>query len=89
MHACFDAVTSSAARVMGLQGYGLEVGCDASVVLLQVSDPIEAIRLRARRLKVFPRGRLLAETPASMGSLHCRVEGHRLTGEREWDCDTA
>ncbi len=26
---CFDAVTSNAAKVMHLQAYGLEVGCDA------------------------------------------------------------
>jgi cytosine/creatinine deaminase len=60
---CFDAVTVNAAKVMHLQGYGLEVGCDASFVLLQASDPVEAIRLRANRLKVWKKGTLLAETP--------------------------
>ena len=39
-----------------LQGYGLEVGCDASFVLLQARDTIEAIRLRANRLKVWKKG---------------------------------
>src|ERR1035437_3277894 len=29
MRQCFDAVTTNAANVMHLQGYGLEVGCDA------------------------------------------------------------
>lgn len=70
MRQCFDAVTVNAARVMHLQGYGLEVGCDASFVLLQARDPIEAIRLRATRLKVYRRGRLLAETPAAAARLH-------------------
>jgi cytosine deaminase len=62
MRACFDAVTVNAARVMGLQGYGIEAGCDASFVLLQARDVVEAIRLRANRLKVWKKGRLLAET---------------------------
>ena len=59
---CFDAVTVNAAKVMHLQGYGLEVGCDASFVLLQARDAVEAIRLRANRLKVWKKGVLLAET---------------------------
>ena len=63
MHQCFDAVTNNAAKVLHLQNYGLERGCDASFVLLQARDPIEAIRLRANRLKVWKKGRLLAQTP--------------------------
>ena len=62
MRQCFDAVTTNAAKVMHLQDYGLEVGCDASFVLLQAHDPIEAIRLRANRLKVWRKGKLVAET---------------------------
>ncbi len=62
MRQCFDAVTTRAAQVMHLQGYGLEPGCDASFVLLQARDPIEAIRLRANRLKVWKKGALVAET---------------------------
>jgi len=63
IRACFDAVTSNAAKVMHLQGYGIEPGCDASFVLLQARDPVEAIRLRATRLKVWRQGKLLAQTP--------------------------
>ena len=62
IHACFDAVTGNAARVMHLSGYGLAPGCDASFVLLQARDAVEAIRLRANRLRVWKRGRLLAQT---------------------------
>ena len=64
MRRCFEAVTSNAARIMGLTGHGLAPGCDASFVLLQARDPIEALRLRATRLQVWRRGQLLAETPA-------------------------
>lgn len=48
---CFDAVTVNAAKLMHLQGYGIEPGCDASFVLLQAKSPMDAIRLRANRLK--------------------------------------
>jgi cytosine deaminase len=63
IRACYDAVTVNAAKVMHLQGYGLDVGCDASFVLLQARDVVEAIRLRANRLKVWRKGALLAQTP--------------------------
>ena len=59
---CFEAVTTNAAKVMHLEGYGLEPGCDASFVLLQAQDAMDAIRLRSNRLKVWRKGRLLAET---------------------------
>jgi cytosine deaminase len=70
MRQCFDAVTTNAAKVMHLQGYGLEVGCNASFVLLQARDPIEAIRLRANRLQVWKNGKLLAQTPEVVAQLH-------------------
>ena len=66
---CFEAVTTNGAKVMHLKGYGLEVGCDASFVLLQARDAVEAIRLRANRLKVWKKGALLAETPEVVVSL--------------------
>ena len=61
MRQCFDAVTVNAAKVMNLGSYGIEAGKDASFVLLQARDPIEAIRLRATRLKVWRKGLLLSE----------------------------
>jgi cytosine deaminase len=67
---CFDAVTANAAKVFGLEGHGLEAGCDASFVLLQARDPVEAIRLRATRLKVYGKGRLLAETAPATAALN-------------------
>ena len=67
---CFEAVTTNAARVMHLQGYGIEAGCDASLVLLQARNTVEAIRLRATRLKVYRKGKLVAESPAATSTLH-------------------
>jgi len=60
MRQCFDAVTVNNARVLGLDGYGLDVGCKADFVLLQAHSPIEALRLRAQRLLVVRRGRVLS-----------------------------
>jgi cytosine deaminase len=69
MQACYDAVTATPARILGLEGYGIEPGCFADMVLLQARDPIEAIRLRAARLAVVRRGRLIAEQPAATARL--------------------
>ncbi len=60
----FDAVTEIPARILGLEGYGLEVGAYADLVLMQAADPIEAVRLRATRLAVLRRGKVIAKTPA-------------------------
>jgi cytosine/creatinine deaminase len=59
IRACFDAVTTNAAKVMHLDAYGIEAGSDASFVLLQARDTVDAIRVRANRLKVWKKGRLL------------------------------
>jgi cytosine deaminase len=69
MRACFDAVTMNGARIMGLEGYGLAPGCHADFVILQARDPIEAIRLRAARLKVVRRGKVVAENPPQTARL--------------------
>jgi cytosine deaminase len=67
--ALFDAVTTVPARVLGLDGYGLEPGSHADMVLLQARDPAEAIRLRPNRLKVIRRGKVIAATPPERARL--------------------
>ena len=62
MRAMFDGVTSTAAAVLHLEGYGLEPGCRADMVVLQARDPIEAIRLQAARLQVIRAGKVIART---------------------------
>jgi len=69
MRFCFDTVTTNPAKIMGLEGYGLDVGCNGDLVLLQARDPIEAIRLKATRLTVVRRGKVIAETPARIARL--------------------
>lgn len=84
MRQCFDAVTVNAARVMGLADVGIEPGKAASFVLLQAPDPVAAIRLRATRLKVWRRGRLLAETAPAQARLRLpgRPDGTDFTLRR-------
>ena len=70
MKSCFQAVTANAACIMNLEGYGIKPGCNADLVLLEARDPIEAIRLKAKRLMVMSRGKVIAETPSSPCSLN-------------------
>ena len=69
MKACFAAITENAARTFGLDAYGIAPGCNADFVMLDARDPIEAIRLRANRLAVFRRGRIISETPPHVTTL--------------------
>jgi cytosine deaminase len=66
----FDAVTVNPAKAMHLEGYGLEKGCNADFVILQAKSPVEALRLKANRLKVVKRGKVIAETPERVAALH-------------------
>lgn len=61
---CFAAVTMNAARILGLEGYGLAPGCHADLVVLQAEDPFHAIRLKANRLFVIRRGKVIARNAA-------------------------
>ena len=78
IRACFDAVTVNAAKTMHLERYGIEAGCDASFVLLQARDTIEAIRLRANRLKVWRKGKVLAETAEVVARLNVAGRPHSV-----------
>ncbi len=69
MRACFDMVTTESAAIMGLGDYGLRVGAKASFVVLDAGDPVEAIRLRADRLCVVARGKVIARGPRGDATL--------------------
>ncbi|MDR0227234.1 MAG: amidohydrolase family protein [Burkholderiaceae bacterium] len=70
MRQCFEAVTTTPARILGLENYGLHPGANADFVLLHARSAAEAIRLRAARLKVWRRGQLIASSPAPQAALH-------------------
>ncbi|MEX0957133.1 MAG: amidohydrolase family protein [Rhizobiaceae bacterium] len=69
MRRCFDMVTTESAAILGLDDYGLEIGKVASLVVLDAGDPVEAIRLRADRLCVISKGKVIAERQAARTKL--------------------
>ncbi|MDE4302349.1 amidohydrolase family protein [Phaeobacter gallaeciensis] len=69
MARCFTMVTEVNAQIMGLEGYGLKVGGDASLVVLDASSPTEAVRLRPARLAVVAKGKVIARSARGDASL--------------------
>jgi cytosine/creatinine deaminase len=61
MARCFDMVTTQNARIMNLPDYGLHVGAQASLVVLDAGGPVEALRLRPDRLAVVSKGKVVAQ----------------------------
>jgi cytosine/creatinine deaminase len=82
MRACFNAVTTTPAKILGLEGYGIAPGCKADLVLLQARDPVEAIRLRATRLAVIRGGRVIATTPPAIATLNLAGRPERVSFQR-------
>ena len=78
---CFDAVTTNAARVLGLEGYGIAPGNRADCVLLQAGDAYEAIRLKANRLLVVRGGKILSRSPERRTELFLPESPSNLTLE--------
>lgn len=70
MEQLFRAVTYNPARIMGLDGYGLEPGCRADMVVLQAGTQVDALRLKAARLQVIRGGKIIAETPEVKSHVH-------------------
>jgi cytosine deaminase len=79
---CFEAVTTVPARILGLERYGIAPGNNADFVLLQASDPVDAIRLRARRLAVVRRGKVIARSPADIATLDIEGRPARVDFQR-------
>jgi cytosine deaminase len=69
MRHCFASVTTVPAGIMGLEGYGLDPGCRADMVILGAADPIEAVRVKAARLHVLRAGKVIAQSPPRVASL--------------------
>jgi cytosine deaminase len=65
----FDALTVNSAKTLGLEGYGLEMGCNADFVVLQAVDTLEALRLKPNRLAVIKRGKVIARSAPRIGEL--------------------
>ena len=74
---CFNAVTVNSARIMALDGYGVAKGCEANFVLLQAHETIDAIRLRAHRIAVVRKGRVVSQS----GPLIYKTTVHGTTND--------
>ena len=66
---CFEMITTENAHIMGLESYGIEQNCRADLVVLDAADPVEAIRLRADRLLVVSRGKVVSRKTRSLPKL--------------------
>ena len=86
MRTCFDMVTVNNAKTMGLTDYGLRIGAKASLVVLDASNPIEALRLRAARLYVVANGRVISQTPRADATLS--LPGRPKSSRRRHSPDT-
>jgi len=81
MRECYAAVTETPAHILGLD-WGLTVGKPAHLILLQASDPIEALRLRPARLKVWRGGKLIASQPEAAATLNLPSRPDRVDFQR-------
>lgn len=69
----FEMITSNPAKALRLDGYGLEQGSYADLVLIEAPNVGEALRLLPPRRAVFFRGRLVAEG-RSESTRHCATD---------------
>ena len=76
----FDALTVNSAKTLGLEGYGLEKGCNADFVVLQAVDTLEALRLKPNRLAVIKRGKIIARSAPRIGELFLDGRPSRIDG---------
>jgi cytosine deaminase len=58
LQACFDMVTTLAARLMNLKGYGIAVGNSADIVVLDCADPVSAVAELAQPVLGMKGGRI-------------------------------
>jgi cytosine/creatinine deaminase len=54
-----ELVTTQPAKILGLENYGLEVGCQADMVILDAYDVDSALAMMAPRLRVYKAGKLV------------------------------
>src|SRR5262249_47198088 len=79
IQACYGAITTNAAEILHLDGYGIYPGARADAVLLQPADPFEPLRLKATRLIVVRAGNVVARTAEKFTSLNLADRRERVT----------
>ncbi len=66
IQAAFDMPRYSAARLWGLENYGVHVGAEANLVVLEAETAVEALRRQPNRRYVIRKGQVLTETHTSV-----------------------
>ena len=79
----FNSVTYGGARALQIEGYGIEKGRNADLVVLQAADPMEAVRIRPNRLAVVRRGRVVARQEAQKALVYLPGQVLELDFTRE------
>lgn len=69
MARCFTMVTDTNAAILNLQDYGLRKGAQASLVVLDANDPVDALRQRAARRVVVAKGKVISRAPRAEAQL--------------------
>ncbi|MGH8848795.1 MAG: cytosine deaminase, partial [Polaromonas sp.] len=59
--AAFDVVSQGGARALNIPAYGLEVGCQANLLLLPAENIAEAVVNRSPQRTVISRGQVVAK----------------------------
>jgi cytosine/creatinine deaminase len=54
-----DLITTQPAKILGLQNYGLKIGCQADMVILDAYDVESALAMMSPRLRVYKAGKLV------------------------------
>lgn len=70
----FDMITGNSAKVMKLENYGIQVGGQADLVVLDAGSEEEAIRLGSECLYVIRKGEIVCEIQPARRTLHWRGE---------------
>ncbi len=79
----FDTITVNGAKTLHVEDkYGIEVGKQADLVVLDAEDEFEALRLLPPCLYVIKRGKVVAKTEPSMSFLPTRGEAVTFTRNR-------
>lgn len=55
-------ITTAPARALGIEGYGLDIGCEANFVLLAAQSAADALTTLAPTRKIYRGGRLIAQS---------------------------
>ena len=74
----FDMITGNSAKVMKLENYGIYVGGQADLVVLDAGSEEEAIRLGSECLFVIRKGEIVCETQPAKRKLHWRGEASQV-----------